>query len=222
MILRETNWYKRTGIRRQVFIVFSFVTVVITVISLVGIMGINRVAEDINAIYYDRLLPAVEMAKLTEKLYENRLLLEEYLYLDNPTMQKEILHKIELNHKAIDSLASKYAESHLVEEENNFLMTYRKEVFKYKQLENEIIKLFRNHPEAAKTLFSMEGAEEFKKIIEPIHRITEIQLYIGENLRAKSVKEAKSIRLALYIAMGSVIIAIIVVGAWLSFVYMMQ
>jgi|GEM_PF-6823565 hypothetical protein len=217
-----TNWYKKTGIRRQVFVIFSIITGIIMTISLIGIMGINRVAEDINGLYYDRLLPAVEMANLTEKLYENRLLLEEYLYLDDSLMRKKILEKIERNHKSIDSLASKYAESHLVEEENRFLITYRKEIFKYKQLESEIVKLFATDAESAKTLFSTEASEEFKKIIEPIHRIADVQLKIGEELRKESIKEANSIRFALYLAMGIVILAIIITGAWLGFVYMMQ
>ncbi len=218
----KTDWYKKTGIRRQVFAIFAVITGIIMTVSLIGIMGINRVAEDINSLYYNRLLPAVEMANLTEKLYENRLFLEEYLYLDNPSMQKDILEKIEKNHKSIDSIASKYAESHLVEEENRFLVNYRKEIFKYKQLESEIVKLFATDAESARTLFSTEASEEFKKIIEPIHRITDVQLKIGEKLRKESIQEANAIRLALYLTMGVVIMAMIVTGTWLGFVYMMQ
>jgi hypothetical protein len=154
---------------------------------------INRVAEDVNALYYDRLYPAVEMAKITKTLYENRLFLEEYLNLDDESQRKDLLQGIKVNQKIIDSLVRKYEESHLVEEENKNLLAYRKEVFKYRQLENEILQLHKSDAEAAKLLFSTESSEEFKKMIEPIHKITNIQLKIGEELRDDSIKEADAI-----------------------------
>lgn len=214
------SWYKKTGIRRQVFGVFSAVVAIVMVVSLVGITGINRVAEDVNALYYDRLFPAVEMAKITEHLYENRLFLEEYLNFDDENLRKELLQNIKHNHKVIDSLVAKYAESHLVDEENKNLLVYRKEIFKYRQLENEILKLFTTNAEDAKLLFSTESTEGFKKMIEPIHQITDIQLKIGEELQKDSISEAKAIRNALYVAMGVVLTVFIVLAAWLGFVYM--
>jgi len=214
------SWYKKTEIRRQVFGVFSAVIAIVMVVSLIGITGINRVAEDVNALYYDRLYPAVEMAKITETLYENRLFLEEYLNLDDESQRKDLLQGIKVNQKIIDSLVRKYEESHLVEEENKNLLAYRKEVFKYRQLENEILQLHKSDAEAAKLLFSTESSEEFKKMIEPIHKITNIQLKIGGELRDDSIKEANAIRLALYITMGLVLIVFIVLAAWLGFVYM--
>jgi len=216
------SWYKKTGIRRQVFGVFSVVIVIVMIVSLIGITGINRVAEDVNSLFYDRLYPAVEMAKITEKLYENRLFLEEYLNLDDEKQRSNLLKSIKVNHKIIDSLVAKYAESHLVDEENNNLLVYRKEIFKYRQLENEILQLYNSDIDGAKMLFSTESSEEFKKMIEPIHRMTNVQLKIGEELRADSIKEANAIRLALYIAMGIILIVFIAMGAWLGFVYMNQ
>lgn len=216
------SWYKKTGIRRQVFGVFSAVIVIVMVVSLIGITGINRVAEDINALYYDRLYPAVEMAKITETLYENRLFLEEYLNLDDEKQRNELLVGIRANHKIIDSLVAKYAESHLVDEENKNLLVYRKEIFKYRQLENEILQLYKSDAEGAKILFSTESSEEFKNMIDPIHKMTDIQLKIGEELRKDSISEANSIRLALYLAMGIILLVFILMGVWLSFVYMNQ
>jgi len=216
------SWYKKTGVRRQVFGVFSVVIVIVMIVSLIGITGINRVAEDVNSLYYDRLYPAVEMAKITETLYENRLFLEEYLNLDDEKQRSNLLKSIKVNHKIIDSLVAKYAESHLVDEENNNLLMYRKEIFKYRQLENEILQLYNSDIDGAKMLFSTESSEEFKKMIEPIHRMTDVQLKIGEELRADSIKEANAIRLALYIAMGIILIVFIAMGAWLGFVYMNQ
>lgn len=216
------SWYKKTGIRRQVFGVFSAVIAIVMVVSLVGITGINRVAEDVNSLYYDRLYPAVEMAKITENLYENRLFLEEYLNMDDEKQRQKLIKDIKSNHKIIDSLVAKYAESHLVDEENKNLLEYRKEIFKYRQLENEILQLFKTDVEGAKTLFSTESTEEFKKMIDPIHKMTDIQLKIGDELRRDSVGEAKAIRFALYIAMGIILVVFIIMATWLGFVYMNQ
>lgn len=218
----KMSWYKKTGIRRQVFGVFSAVIIIVMVISLIGITGINRMAEDINSLYYDRLYPAVEMAKITETLYENRLFLEEYLNLDDENQRSDLLKGIKANHKIIDSLSSKYAESHLVDEENKNLLVYRKEIFKYRQLESEILQLYSSDIDGAKMLFSTESSEEFKKMIEPIHKMTDIQLKIGEGLHSDSISEAKNIRMALYVAMGIILIAFIVMGTWLGFIYMNQ
>lgn len=216
------SWYKKTGIRRQVFGVFSAVIVIVMIVSLIGITGITRVAEDVNSLYYDRLYPAVEMAKITETLYENRLFLEEYLNLDDEKQRDSLLKSMKVNHKIIDSLVAKYAESHLVDEENKNLLLYRTEIFKYRQLENEILKLYELDADGAKILFSTESSEEFKKMIEPIHKMTDIQLKIGEELRSDSIKQANNIRMALYIAMGIILIVFISMGAWLGFVYMNQ
>jgi len=219
---RKMAWYKQTSIRKQVFGAFAGVIIIIMVVSLVGITGINRMAEDVNALYYDRLYPAVEMAQITEKLYENRLYLEEYLNSEQPEEQIAFITNIRTNNKKIDSLVSKYSESHLVDDENKNLFIYRTEISKYRHLENEIIMLFKSDIESAKMLFSKESSEEFRNMIEPIHKMTNIQLKIGQELREDSLKEARAIRLALYLAMGIVLVVFIIIASWLGFVYMNQ
>lgn len=215
-------WHKITGLRRQVFGAFSIITGIILVVALIGITGINRISEDVHSIFYDRLYPAIEMAKITEKLYENRLMLEEYLAVDDSVLRASLLPQIRKNNKRIDSLSSKYAESHLVDEENKSLLMYKNEIFKYRQLEDEIVKLHRTDPAAAQLLFIGESSEEFKQIIEPIHQMTDVQLVIGNTLYEDSMKEARSVRFALYLAAGIVLLLFIILGAWLSFVYMNQ
>ncbi|KOY85217.1 hypothetical protein AD998_02770 [bacterium 336/3] len=215
-------WYKQTNIRKQVFGVFTGVVIIIMIVSLVGITGINRMAEDVNALYYDRLYPAVEMAQITEKLYENRLFLEENLNTEELETQQELIMGITKNNKKIDSLISKYAESHLVDDENKNLLIYRTEISKYRHLEKEIIMLSKTDVEGAKMLFSRESSEEFRNMIEPIHKMTNIQLKIGQELREDSLSEAKGIRLALYLSMGIILVLFIVLAGWLGFVYMNQ
>jgi Four helix bundle sensory module for signal transduction len=215
-------WYKQTNIRKQVFGVFTGVVIIIMIVSLVGITGINRMAEDVNALYYDRLYPAVEMAQITEKLYENRLFLEENLNTEELETQQELIMGITKNNKKIDSLISKYAESHLVDDENKNLLIYRTEISKYRHLEKEIIMLSKTDVEGAKMLFSKESSEEFRNMIEPIHKMTNIQLKIGQELKEDSLSEAKGIRLALYLSMGIILVLFIVLAGWLGFVYMNQ
>jgi hypothetical protein len=215
-------WYKQTNIRKQVFGVFTGVVIIIMIVSLVGITGINRMAEDVNALYYDRLYPAVEMAQITEKLYENRLFLEENLNTEELETQQKLIMGITKNNKKIDSLISKYAESHLVDDENKNLLIYRTEISKYRHLEKEIIMLSKTDVEGAKMLFSKESSEEFRNMIEPIHKMTNIQLKIGQELREDSLSEAKGIRLALYLSMGIILVLFIVLAGWLGFVYMNQ
>jgi|JI8StandDraft_2_1071088.scaffolds.fasta_scaffold01366_7 hypothetical protein len=215
-------WYKQTSIRKQVFGVFTGVIIIIMVVSLVGITGINRMAEDVNALYYDRLYPAVEMAQITEKLYENRLFLEECLNTEELEIQQQLIVDIGKNNKKIDSLVAKYAESHLVDDENKSLLLYRTEISKYRHLEKEIIMLSKTDAEGAKTLFSKESSEEFRNMIEPIHKMTNIQLKIGQELRDDSLSEARAIRLALYLSMGIILVVFIVMASWLGFVYMNQ
>jgi hypothetical protein len=215
-------WYKQTNVRRQVFGAFVGVVVVILIVSLIGITGINRMAEDMDSLYHDRLYPAVEMAQITEKLYENRLFLEEYLNSDEASQAERLIQMLRKNHQKIDSLSNKYAESHLVDEENKNLLIYRSEVSKYRHLENEIIQLYRTDVAAAQMLFAKESSEEFKNMIEPIHRMTNIQLKIGKELRDDSLAEARAIRLALYLSMGIILVVLIVMGTWLGFVYMNQ
>jgi len=214
------SWYKKTGIRRQVFGIFSVVIVIVMIVTMIGIAGINRIAEDINTLYYDRLYPSVEMAKITKTLYENRLFLEEYINLDDEKQKDVLLKLIKFNHKIIDSLVSKYLESHLKDEENANLLLYRNEAFKYRQLENEILKLYKSDFGTAKKLLFTESSEEFKKMVEPIHKITDIQLKIGEEFRKNSVIAANSIRRTLYISLGIILLIFIVMGVWLSFAYM--
>ncbi|MDX1902962.1 MAG: MCP four helix bundle domain-containing protein [Thermonemataceae bacterium] len=214
-------WYKKAIIRKRAFLLASFILLLILSISLLAITGLNRVTEDVQSLFDDRLYPAVEMAQIIEKTYENRLLLEEYLYSELSNKEVYSLkQQIQNNTKKIDSLVGKYAATHLVEEEKKYLLNYQEEVMKYRYLEKEIIELYPSDEQSARELFSKDSSDEFKKLIEPLHRLTDLQLIIGKKLYEDSTREAKLLRVSFYIFMGVMLLAFILVAFWLSFFYM--
>ncbi|MGD1841791.1 MAG: MCP four helix bundle domain-containing protein [Thermonemataceae bacterium] len=209
--------------RSEITVAFAIIIVVILVVGLIGTGGINHIAGDVKAMYYDRLYPAVEMAKITEKLYENRLNVEEHLVTLNKGKMQVIEREIFRNHQVIDSLIEKYAGTALVDNEKVSLINYQREVFAYTKIENDILTLSRNGQKTqALKMFSSEGFEEFKRMMEPVHDITDRQIVIGKELYNDSMRNATQVRIALYVAMIIVVLIGAILGTVIAFRYLHQ
>ncbi len=214
---------KRLKLKNQKSILgaFAVILIVILVVGLIGTVGVNRIFGDVKSMFYDRLYPAVEMAKITEKLYENRLNLEEHLTSVNTGSMQVLEQKIYKNNILIDSLTEKYAGTHLVAEEKGKLREYRREIFLYRKIENKIIEQSRRQEKSeAFQAFSKEGYEEFRRMMEPIHEITDTQAQIGSELYKDSERAANRVRWALYSAMIIVVLIVSILGTLVAFNYL--
>lgn len=203
-------------------IIVCFVTLFILMIAsgMISSLGITRITNKFFSMYRDRLEPAMDISYIIEKMYQNRLLLEEHVTEIGPETFRQIEFDIYKNNNFIDSLINKYAETYLIPDEVRILNLYQNSIESYRKLETTIIGLSRDglHEEAL-TLYTGESFNSFRKTIEPLESLEQTQLKEGKHLYYEAEAMAYRIKMSVYLCIGIAIIIAIIVGLIISLSY---
>ncbi|TAF68227.1 MAG: hypothetical protein EAZ55_00275 [Cytophagales bacterium] len=204
---------------RQTIVVYFLLLIVIIV--LMGVVGATSISQLTN--YYtmakNRYIPAIEVTQIVEKLYENRMEVEEHIR-NNGNYQK-IEEKISKNNKKIDSLIKAYSEIYSSPMKSNNLQKYRTDLVAYQRIEELVVRLSRkNEKQQALILFIGQSTEKFQTVITPMEQLTDVHLAEGSQLYKDAEEFADSIRFFLYIAVGSAFMFTVIIGTMVGIRYM--
>jgi methyl-accepting chemotaxis protein len=206
--------------RFSIFTAFVILILIIITVGFIGASGLNRLIHITNRAK-DQLIPAVEAAKIAEKLYQNRLNIEEHIAVNSPRLYVEIENNINKNNKQIDSLMVIYSEIYTLRDRDDNLLKYRNQLNKYRGLEKQVIQLSRKEDKAqAQVLFLGQSVDYFQKLIEPIHQITDEHIKEGELQYTKAKDLANFIKMILYLAIGIAFVVVVIIGTIAGYTYM--
>jgi hypothetical protein len=209
-------------LKNRTSIITSYVILIIIIVTvgLVGAAGLNRIIYISNQAK-DNLIPAVESAKIAEKLYQNRLYVEEHIASSGVGEYERIEGIVNRNYRQIDSLVLTYSEIYSSRDSENNLLKYRNQIIKYRNLEKKVLNLSRNaDKKQAQVVFLGKSVEVFQTIIEPIHTITDYHIRAGEQKYQSAKRVANYIKLILYLSIGLAFITLIILGAIAGFSFM--
>lgn len=179
--------------------VATALTVILTTILLINIVVKRNVAQmdhSIHSIYKDRLIPAGDISSILEKMYSNRLLLEQHIHTKNPVQYRELELTIGLQNRQTDSLIKQFSKTLLVEEEVAALESYQRNLPKYLATQTQIIQLSKYGDKAeAYTFYHQQGNQGFQQILQPIHLLSYIQTRVGKELYNSSKTNEATVQL---------------------------
>lgn len=213
---------KSTGfLRNRNLILASFIILIVIniIVGLTGVQGINQIIH-ITKKSKDKLIPAVEAAKIAEVLYRNRLSVEDHIVTTNALKYKIIETSIIQNRLIIDSLIVRYSEIYGSRDSENNLLKYRNRLNKYRDIERQVLKLSReNEKQQAMVMFLGQSAEIFQELIVPIEKVTDEHVISGEKSLALAEKLATLIKFIFYLSIGVSFVVVIIVGTFVGYSY---
>ena len=203
---------------------FISLVMIIVVIGLSGAWFINRVVKT-STEARDELLPAFKASQVVEKLYQNRLSVEDHIVVSNPTTYAKIEKQIFKNYSDIDSIMVDYTDIYQHSDRNSGdnMLKHSRDIKSYQQLEQQVIRLSREgKKQQALVIFIGQSAQKFQQIINPVHSIMQDHVTVGNVLFEDARDIAAYARLALYLAIGLAFVVVIVIGTVVGFSHLMD
>lgn len=212
------RWHFTAQTGRRIIWSFVSVLILLLIVGIIGISGVNRLSSRFHTLIEDRLEPEIDISLILEKMYQNRLALEELVTQFGIETSEELESDIRRNNAGIDSLIGKYATTLMVPDEVRSLRNYRKEIRDYRALENEIIRAYRSeNPEIAQGLFTERSFVAFQRAVRPIERLSATQATVGRQLFEEAEATVQAVKISLYVAMSIAIIIAVVLGILISY-----
>ncbi|MDP2413906.1 MCP four helix bundle domain-containing protein [Daejeonella sp.] len=186
-------------------IVLAIMMLFVILFSLMESYNVSAISKSFNSIYEDRLIPAVDLYAISSHIHTKRNKLVTFLFTGKIS-QKEISIALSSSNKQLDSLISKYENTHLVKAETNHLQNLKKNLKTFERDELLLINAASENKELAKTLYLNTTVQLYDEMDKDLIELTKVQSEIGKELLAESVKSQLS---SDFISRLQIIIAII-------------
>ncbi|QUH25571.1 methyl-accepting chemotaxis protein [Serpentinicella alkaliphila] len=146
------KWFKNAEIKKKLIISFVLIALLAGVIGTMGIYNMNKLNGRTKELYYDRLIPVVDLSQVQKNLYimrSNFLLL---IHERNESQNPQLISEINKLHNENTELLMKYGQTKLNENEENYLQHVNDEITVYARHKDDIIGLIQtgNYNDALK------------------------------------------------------------------------
>ena len=203
--------------RTKVAVAFVSMFVIIVIANWFVSYSMEQVGRKFQSVYKDRLVPSLDISEMLERYYQNRMLLEEHILATNTTSQDSLQQIIISNTTTIDSLASKFENTYLVEQEMIELTDYKVQFANLVQVQDEILRQSSQGNKAnARKLYLTSGQEAFQGLLEPLHALIRVQVNVGQELYQSADKNVKMLKVLSYLVIGLAVIIALIVGTLLQ------
>jgi Four helix bundle sensory module for signal transduction len=207
--------------RRILASAFSALLIIILMMGITATTGINQLSN-IFIKAKNKFIPAIEVIEIIEKLYENRLYVEEHiLKLDN---YQELEINIYKNSKIIDSLLLSYSETYSVydkKSKGDEFIQFRKQLADYRVLEQKVIVVSKGaKKQEATLLFIGQSSKNFQRLVDPLRKLTDYHTYEGLESYVESAELALQIKTILYVGIILAVLITIILGTIVAINYM--
>ena len=194
--------------RRLGFALGSVFLVIVLANWWVG-LSMMQVKGQFTSVYQDRLVPALDIAAMQERYYQNYMLLEDHLQTTSPVELLALEQDLQAHVHEIDSLASKYEATYLTNQEKESLLQYKEAVQHLTALQLQTIELsHEGNKEAAVQLFRSEVVPAFTALLQPMHAMSQLQQDVGQELFVSAKQQMSTLKM-----LSTMIIALAVILA---------
>lgn len=188
--------------REKIIFSFLLILIVVNLLTVVITHSLGSFSTSFRSMLDDRLVPSSDISKIQERFYQNRLKIEELIFMvDSSRSGQE--KDIRQNNAEIDRILKKYLLTHLTEEEEYNLTIFREELKNYRRIELKIMAAFEaGEVEDAREIFLSNSLMAFNKMLDLLHHLADIQLEVGEELYHNAVNNIRVINLTSYLSIA--------------------
>ncbi|MBL7858370.1 MAG: MCP four helix bundle domain-containing protein [Cyclobacteriaceae bacterium] len=185
-------------------------TIILASVLVKNIIEDNHVAElgdSFSSVYEDRLLAESYIYKLSDHLYQKKILMDQCRADENLI---EVRDKISVHNTAIQVLIQDYEKTRLTEKESGFFQSLKKSIDEMNVLEHEYFK------HSGEPLAQIIFDKRFERTSANLHELSSIQISEGKSLadHSKKIVAGSSIlshvEVAMIIVMGLILQIMIV------------
>ena len=190
------NWFHQLKYKTRIGLLLAAIMCIILLNNISGRHSFDDLNQSITSIYQDRLMPATYIFRITDHLYQKRMLHQQTATDQQATAQ------IRLHDNAIMTLIRDYEATHLTREEQHQWNDFKKHLLKYNVQEQQSD--------------NIPAAKSFDRTIQCLNALSTIQAGEGHHLRESStaIISANTIRSSLEIGLLIVlgIVTLVLIG----------
>ncbi|RAU83191.1 MCP four helix bundle domain-containing protein [Pontibacter arcticus] len=207
------SWSFRIEQRSKIALALGATFILITMAYWFVSYTVNQVGSQFKSVYYDRLVPALDIATIQERFYQNRLLLEEHILTSETDEMQAFENGMAQNASDIDSVLTKFKATELTAQEKLDLDELLLTKTKLETLQKAIlVQSSAGNKEAALADYNGTSQTAFLDLLKPLHALSKLQGEVGHVLYASAEKQVKTLQILSYLIIGlAVIIALLIV-----------
>ncbi len=209
------RWFKSNKDARKIVQIFLTLFFLLIGVGIFSITGVKQVSVQFRKLFQQRLIPALDMARLVELQYQNRFHLEEHLTGISIETYEQLESDIAVNNHKMDSVLKKYTTSSYIMDprEAKDLKTFVKAHKRYIALEDSILYYSKlGNKLKARDLFTERSYTLFQNNIRPLVMLEDDHADLGKNLYYEAQKQVDRIYFWLYVVMGVAVAWAVVMG----------
>lgn len=211
------SWGFSNSQRQRISIAFGGVLVIIMLASWFVSYTMQQVDSQFKSVYQDRLVPASYMSDIMERSYQNQLLLERHLQIQQSQEMDNIRTLWHTNTAAIDVVIQKFETTYLTDQEAMYLKEFKQSLEDLKQTQQQVMQLSDlNSKTAAQQVYQIQNQEQFEQILVPLHNMIKLQEEVGHDLYLSADRQVKSLKVLSYIVIAIAVIVTLLIGTLLQ------
>lgn len=211
------NWTYRIRERNKVALALGAVFLIIVLANWWVSYSMQAVSTQFRSVYHDRLIPALDIAAMQERYYQNLMLLEEHMQADSEEQELHLQAKFIQNMTEVDSLLAKYETTYLTDKEAADLQQFKAALRQLTQLQYAAMELSKSSDKAAAaSMYSKEVVPAFNQMLLPLHALSQLQQEVGHELYASAERQLSSLKTLSYLVICLAVILALLVGALLQ------
>lgn len=187
--------------REKIILSFLVILILLNGLTILVSRNLGEFSQSFKSMLEDRLIPSLDLAKIQEEFYQNRLTLLETLVL----LQKDPqwIQEIEKNNGDIDHIILKFSKTYLTAEEAEVLDQFKRQIQEYRVLEQKIINFVENDSlEAALEIYLNQSMPAFGDLLSTMRDLEDIQLVVGEELYHEADQMVRIIQMMGYLSIA--------------------
>lgn len=166
-------------------IMLAVLMLFIILFSLLESYNVTRISRSFNSIYEDRLIPAVDLYFIADHIHDKRNELFTFLFTDELSAD-ELRVYLSKESAKVDTLISKYENTHLVSDETNHLSSLKKNIRDFRRDELILIKTAENDKAAARNIYLNTTVHLYDEMNENLMKLAQVQTLVGKELLKES------------------------------------
>lgn len=187
--------------REKIILSFLVILILLNGLTILVSRNLGEFSQSFKSMLEDRLIPSLDLAKIQEDFYQNRLTLLETLVLLQKDQQW--IQEIEKNNVDIDHIILKFSKTYLTSEEAEALDQFKRQIQEYRVLEQKIINFVENDSlEAALEIYLNQSMPAFDRLLSTMRDLEDIQLVVGEELYHEADQMVKIIQMMGYLSIA--------------------
>lgn len=201
------KWVNNLKTRTKLLASFTVMAFIVILFGVVSISGIAKMKHEVEALYAELLVPAIDLGHIENYLSSIRIDALRIMNETDASKRQEIFNNAAKNEKEIERLIKKFDATHHTPEEKKVLEEFKIAWKAYNESRlNTYNWALKGDAEKAKHNAATDAGPKFKVVDEKIGRLFEIQGEVGKELLREAGNEYRFER---NVAIGTAIIAIL-------------